>query len=203
MWSSLKISLPLSNFSPFQLPPKSPFNQSEENLQESDPFSSHLNTDEILFSPIDENCATNPSLKPEMNIENINDEDFGRKLIIEKHLEHQMILKKHNLCYSPYLLDANNERSHTLENQTYSIDDFSNTFANKGNSEIYKPNGMLRLPKNLQDDPIFGIGKIKATTKELRKLKQENFLVEELFQAREAGEMFRKVFKQFFGHLPI
>ena len=69
-----------------------------------------------------------------LNIENINDENVGRQLMIEKHLEHQMLLKKQvtKLSSSPSLLDKKDESSQTLERDTFSSDIFSTTFRHKG-----------------------------------------------------------------------
>ena len=179
------------NFSPFQLPPKSPFGNSDEIQPESDPIeSSNLTTDDLLFSPINENTATSSSVR-KGDLENINDEFVGRKLMIEKHLEHQMILKKHNLDFeeepgSPTLQLAKKECSQTLENDTYSLEDISHTFVNKGDSETIQ---LIDLATNRPTNFFTNMfeSKIQATTKEMRKLRQQNFLVDELSVAREAS----------------
>ena len=98
------------NCSPFQLPPRTPFDNSVDQQLEPDPFPESSHVDEhFVFSPLQE--------KPVETIENINDENFGRKLIIEKHLEHQMMLKKQTEAHSPLLQKANYYFSSTTEQE--------------------------------------------------------------------------------------
>ena len=145
-------------FSPFQPPPiKSPFGNSDELQQESDPFqdSSHLDTDELLFSPLNEEpvVANMEPRKLQTCIENINDENIGRQLMIEKHLEHQMLLKKQNNATNtiPSLHEQKkNNSSQYLETDTFSIGEFSTAFHQKGNSDDYTLNGTLRLTRKAE-----------------------------------------------------
>ena len=108
-----------------------------------------------------------------------------------------MMLKMQTEAHSPLLKQGKkkSECSHSDENDEFSIEDFSTTLFNKGISEIY-PLNSFRARKN----PTTIVDKyststqhqhINATSKELRKVKQENFLVGELIQAREAGNRFR------------
>ena len=151
--------------------------------------SSHLEED-FVFTPLKEEPV-------EMDtIENINDENFGRKMIIEKHLEHQMILKKQTEAHSSLIKQGNKKSDCSLvdENDEFSIDDYSTTFFNKGISEIYPQNHFKsrKNPTAIVDKYCTSTQHINATSKELRKVKQENFLVGELIQAREAGNRFRR-----------
>ena len=126
-------------------------------------------------------------------IENINDETIGRQLIIEKHLEHQMLMKKQNNGTIPTLQEVKkNNSSQFIETDTFSIGDFSNAFHHKGNSDDYTLNGTLRLTRKAERKIDLYCTNNPATSKELRKLKQESFLVEELNQAREAGARYRQ-----------
>ena len=149
--------------------------------------SSHLEED-FAFSPLQE--------EPVDTIENINDENFGRKLIIEKHLEHQMILKKQTEAHSSLMKQGKKKSDCSLvdENDEFSMDeDYSTTLFNKGISEIYPLNNFKsrKNPSTIVDKYGTNTQHINATSKELRKVKQENFLVGELIQAREAGNRFR------------
>ena len=127
--------------------------------------------------------------------ENINDENFGRKMIIEKHLEHQMILKKQAEAHSPLMKQGKKKSDCSLvdENDEFSTEDYSTTLFNKGISEIYPLNNFKsrKNPTTIVDKFSTSTQQINATSKELRKVKQENFLVGELIQAREAGNRFR------------
>ena len=173
------------NCSPFQLPPRTPFDNFVDQQLEPESFPESSQVDEhFVFSPLQE--------KPVETIENINDENFGRKLIIEKHLEHQMMLKKQTEAHSPLLQKAKkNDCSLVNENDEFSIEDNSTTLFNKGISEIYPLNNFILRKKSKVVEKYCTTAHINATSKELRKVKQSCLLAGELSQVREAGTRFR------------
>ena len=118
---------------------------------------------------------------PFQHFENINDENIGKKIMIEKHLQHQRLLEQEG---SASFLSGKNSRCQSSEFDKFSVRDFSGNFENnKDISEIYKLNGTLKFPKNASITNREGLTKLSS--KELRKLRQEKFYLDELEILRE------------------
>ena len=118
----------------------------------------------------------------EPSIENINDENIGKQIMIEKHLQHQRLLKEQ---HSASFLSGKNSR---CQSSMFTIGEYSGNFETKDNSEIYKLNGTLKFPKTTTTSTsiINSECLTKRSSKELRKLRQENFYLDELKILRES-----------------
>ena len=75
------------------------------------------------------------------------------------------------------------------ENENFSIGAYSNAFFAKGNSEVYTLNGTLKSRRNPVSENYFP--ESLATPKDLRKIKQDSFLSEELTRCRKASIGYR------------
>ena len=103
--------------------------------------------------------------REEDSSENINDENVGKKIMISRLLEEQ---------HSASFLRGKNSRGQSSEFTKLSVPDCSGNFESKDISEIYKLNGTLKFPKTSS------VNTGKLSSKELRRLRQEKFYLDEL-----------------------
>ena len=107
--------------------------------------------------------------REEESSENINDENVGKKIMISRLLEEQQ--------HSASFLRGKNSRGQSSEFAPLSVRDCSGNFGSKDISEIYKLNGTLKFPKT---SSVNTERLAKLSSKELRRLRQEKFYLDEL-----------------------
>ena len=114
-------------------------------------------------------------------MENINDENIGKKILIEKHLRH----RRHREGSGSFLSGKNSRDRGSEVEKCHSVQNCSDIFdTDKDISEIYDLDGTLNLPRNTAITNREG--RTKLSSKELRKLKQEKFYLDQLEILRDA-----------------
>ena len=109
----------------------------------------------------------------------INDETIGKSFIIEKHLEHQRLLKEgiQNINSNTCLGLSKTIGSQQYETDNFSTDHNSGYFVTEANSEVFVLNGSMRMrPRG---------SLVRASQAEQRKFQIEKVLMAELLELKE------------------
>ena len=136
----------------------------------SDKYISYFSPFQPPPRPVFDMSAVAEEDREEDSSENINDENVGKKIMISRLLEEQQP--------SASFLRGKNSRGQSSEfAKLCSVRDGSGNFESKDISEIYKLSGTLKLPKTSSvNTERHG----KLSSKELRRLRQEKFYLDEL-----------------------